>query len=165
MPRSSVYAYGVNPKVDPAVMRKSDKLLQPLIDSGYLVRISPRAVQFKVPQTKPVEDQSLWSRSNNFSRGLAARGSAGVCAICGFDRFIERAHIVPARFGGPVAEFNILPLCPNHHRLFDHNLLTLEEFRLIEPMVRNAIQMRSTDPLLVDWRKMLESRYGFTQAS
>lgn len=53
------------------------------------------------------------------------------CLVCGFDRLIEYAHILPASQGGTVHPGNILPLCPNHHSLFDGGLLTLMEMRTL----------------------------------
>ena len=49
------------------------------------------------------------------------------CCICGFDRTIDFCHIEARRKGGKVNMNNITTLCPNHHRLFDRGLLTLEE--------------------------------------
>ena len=63
------------------------------------------------------------------SRAKEIYGSA--CLICKFDRVIEYAHIVPARNGGTIHPSNILPLCPNHHTLFDKGLLTAEELQAI----------------------------------
>lgn len=49
------------------------------------------------------------------------------CCICGFSRIVEVAHIIPARDGGDLSFENTLPLCPNHHHLFDNNKLEEEE--------------------------------------
>ncbi len=55
------------------------------------------------------------------------------CEICGFSRAIQYAHIKGVVEGGETTVDNILVLCPNHHWLFDHNMLTFNEFiRLIE---------------------------------
>ena len=42
------------------------------------------------------------------------------CEICGFDRYVERAHILPAKHGWKLTKQNCLLLCPNHHRVFDN---------------------------------------------
>ena len=60
------------------------------------------------------------------------------CFICGYDRFIEFCHLVPAKVGGTIHPDNILPLCPNHHRLFDHNLLTSIETDKISENIKQA---------------------------
>lgn len=54
------------------------------------------------------------------------------CAVCGFSRFLNYAHVEPKRLGGKATIDNIVPLCPNHHALFDRGELEPEELRLIE---------------------------------
>jgi 5-methylcytosine-specific restriction endonuclease McrA len=72
-------------------------------------------------------------RGPNFKRRSATllKNAAAIygrsCKVCGFDRLIEYAHIIPASKGGDIRPSNILPLCPNHHRLFDKGLLTNQE--------------------------------------
>lgn len=61
------------------------------------------------------------------------------CEICGFDRFLELAHIVPSRDGGTYKENNILFLCPNHHRLHDHGGITKDELLEVETKLRSSI--------------------------
>jgi hypothetical protein len=46
------------------------------------------------------------------------------CLICSESRGIQRAHIKPKRHGGK----ECMPLCPNHHWGYDHDLLEDEEF-------------------------------------
>ena len=58
------------------------------------------------------------------------RGSA--CEICGWDRdSVDLCHIVDRADGGSDDPENLVLLCPNHHRLFDSNLLTSDEKRRI----------------------------------
>lgn len=58
----------------------------------------------------------------------ALREAHGVaCFICGFDRAIDWCHIIPRRNGGGAGKENVIPLCPNHHRLFDRQELTPKE--------------------------------------
>lgn len=60
------------------------------------------------------------------------------CRVCGFDRVVEQAHILPAALGGTVTPGNLVALCPNHHRLFDSGNLTMPEMRaLSEAMCRD----------------------------
>ncbi|MCH8329589.1 MAG: hypothetical protein IIB81_04310 [Nanoarchaeota archaeon] len=47
--------------------------------------------------------------------------------ICGFNRVIEKCHIIPKAKGGK----ECIWLCPNHHTLFDRGELTKEEFKKI----------------------------------
>lgn len=78
------------------------------------------------------------------------------CLICQFDRVIDYAHIVPTSKGGTVSPENILPLCPNHHRLFDRNKLTEQELCKISHRINpghaakqpfNTSPMRSSNHL------------------
>lgn len=41
------------------------------------------------------------------------------CVICGYTRVVEVAHLLPKAAGQAAYLWNIVPLCPNHHRLFD----------------------------------------------
>ncbi len=63
--------------------------------------------------------------TNTFLRDAA-------CAVCGWTRCLDAAHITPASKGGTMEESNLLPLCPNHHRLFDKGRLTTDELYRIE---------------------------------
>lgn len=63
-------------------------------------------------------------------------GSA--CFICGFDRYVEFCHIIPAAIGGTTHPSNIVALCPNHHKLMDRELLTPEEDELLDDHFINA---------------------------
>ena len=50
------------------------------------------------------------------------------CAICGWDEAqTDAAHIVPHGDGGPDTVENGVILCPNHHRMFDSDLIPLDE--------------------------------------
>jgi hypothetical protein len=50
------------------------------------------------------------------------------CEICGEDRIINYAHIIPRGAGGGSHEKNYLYLCPTHHHLFDFDRLSKEEW-------------------------------------
>ena len=49
------------------------------------------------------------------------------CELCGYDRVLDIAHVIPKVKGGKLLLNNVLLLCPNCHRLFDCNLLTEDE--------------------------------------
>lgn len=62
------------------------------------------------------------------------------CIICGFDRAVDRAHLIPRRITSTVAgmahlsdfdDNNYVFLCKNHHFLFDHDRLTDEEWIIV----------------------------------
>jgi hypothetical protein len=57
---------------------------------------------------------------------------AKVCAVCGYDRFVDVCHIKPvAAFSSQAklkeinAPENLVYLCPNHHREYDRGLINL----------------------------------------
>lgn len=91
---------------------------------------------------------------------FAASCKTGCCEICGFSRFIELAHILPARFGFPAEPWNILELCPNHHRLFDRNILTADEFQIILPRFKATLPFLCFSQESKEWFEALTSRYG-----
>lgn len=57
------------------------------------------------------------------------------CKICGFNRIVEMAHIIPASKGGEITVENMIGLCPNHHHLFDHKKLTNDEAEKLKERV------------------------------
>lgn len=68
-----------------------------------------------------------------------AVGSLGKsCQICGENRVIDVAHIIPRRFNGNGAPGNLLYLCPTHHVLFDRQRLTEDEYNKIREQVYAA---------------------------
>lgn len=76
------------------------------------------------------------SRVRQIGRALHKNLLKGSCAICGYEKHVELAHI------RPVTDFpdeallsevnhpsNVVQLCPNCHWEFDKGLLTLETLR------------------------------------
>lgn len=57
------------------------------------------------------------------------------CLICGFDRCVEYAHVIPAARGGTIHPDNIVPLCPNHHTLYDRQKLSHDEMDIMGDMM------------------------------
>jgi hypothetical protein len=62
---------------------------------------------------------------------------AKCCAICGYDKHYEVAHIVAlsaqpltARISEVNAPENLIGLCPNHHWEFDNGVLLIEDLPL-----------------------------------
>lgn len=76
-------------------------------------------------QPKPWRRTYRARSATQYSDCAELYGSA--CRICGFKRVIEYAHIIPHSKGGTTHPTNIIPLCPNHHVLFDTGALTSEE--------------------------------------
>jgi ArsR family metal-binding transcriptional regulator len=60
------------------------------------------------------------------------------CAVCGESRCVELAHIRPVSMGGSSQIHNLMPLCPNHHYLFDNGKLTTQEYNEIAERVEKA---------------------------
>lgn len=54
------------------------------------------------------------------------------CCVCGFNRTLDKCHVVWRKDGGKVTKDNIVILCPNHHRLMDSNRLTTKEKKLLK---------------------------------
>lgn len=85
------------------------------------------------------KDNFLSKRSNtgkktyflNQLRKYKITNSFNTCCVCGFQRCIDLAHVIPARDNGPFSIENIVPLCPNCHRLFDSNNLYQEELNMM----------------------------------
>jgi len=63
------------------------------------------------------------------------------CEICGEDRAIDLAHIVPRKAGGPTCKENSLVLCPNHHRFLDQGKLRKPELAKVNRKYRRAIEL------------------------
>ena len=57
-----------------------------------------------------------------------------LCAICGWDKTSnDICHIVPTKSGGPHSVENIIVLCPNHHRMFDQDKISMDEIIKARP--------------------------------
>ncbi len=55
------------------------------------------------------------------------------CCICGWDTsVVDWAHYISRKNNGKYVIGNVIPLCPNHHRLFDHKKLNKEEKNKME---------------------------------
>jgi len=60
------------------------------------------------------------------------------CEICSENRAFDICHIIPVHLGGTTIEWNILILCPTHHRLFDFRRLSNVEYSKISQKVEHA---------------------------
>lgn len=45
------------------------------------------------------------------------------CRICNYKKAIHMHHILPKHLGGSNRKENLIPLCPNHHRLLHEKLI------------------------------------------
>lgn len=51
------------------------------------------------------------------------------CVVCGFDLAVSVHHITPRSEGGTNEFSNLITLCPNHHKLADLKIISLEHLR------------------------------------
>ncbi|AMV24221.1 hypothetical protein VT84_07475 [Gemmata sp. SH-PL17] len=84
------------------------------------------------------------SRDPRFS-GLVGLQYGHACAVCGCQLgIVEGAHIIPVREAGSTDDiWNGIALCPNHHRLFDANLL----------LIRPGLEIEFDDVRLTNLRR------------
>jgi len=87
----------------------------------------------------------------NKSRPKYVKVKAGArCLVCGIDKPLDGAHIIPDRLLRPYPIINkkkfrdydgvnVFNLCSNHHRAYDHDMLTIEEFELLRPHINSAL--------------------------
>jgi len=64
------------------------------------------------------------------------------CEICGFSfkkkdgsNYVESAHIRPLKDGGPDTIYNVVALCPNHHKMLDEGSLE-ERKKVLQDLLR-----------------------------
>lgn len=51
------------------------------------------------------------------------------CVICGFNLAVDVHHITPRHKGGMNEFSNLITLCPNHHKLADLGIISIEHLR------------------------------------
>jgi predicted restriction endonuclease len=78
------------------------------------------------------------NKTRNYLKLWRKNNKAPFCLICGETRAVDWAHIIPHSKRGPVATWNLFPLCPTHHRIFDTHLLTPEELSIIQSYIDTA---------------------------
>ncbi|GBR74583.1 putative endonuclease [Candidatus Termititenax aidoneus] len=109
----------------------------------------------------PAVDRMYSVCKNRFSLMIHGQTKAlpDNCEICGENRVIDKAHIMPASDYFPRGETspkyyknpvylklwgnyeNYFSLCPTHHRLFDRNLLSIDEFNKLQLAVKTKQQV------------------------
>lgn len=66
------------------------------------------------------------------------------CCVCDWSEWtIDLCHIIPDIKGGTYCFDNIVPLCPNHHRLLDNNALRMFEMELIPIFIHHIYERLS----------------------
>lgn len=162
--RYPIFAWNEGPENAQPILRVGVRLVEIGLKNGTYEDITDvnRPSEKKFRQTPPpqlTKSAGLESQWDRCTQDRSVR-SSGTCQICGFTRSVEKAHVIPARFGGQAIPENLLNLCPNHHTLFDRTLLTWEEIEIIWPVVFDALVMTASDPRLDEWRTQLTERYG-----
>lgn len=65
----------------------------------------------------------------------------GKCCICDWSEgTVDLAHALPIREKGEYEFGNIFPLCPNHHRIFDHGTLKDEDIQKLHAFNKDIKQ-------------------------
>ena len=62
------------------------------------------------------------------------------CTVCKEDRVIELCHIVPVKLDGDGSPFNLLVLCPTHHKLFDDAKLHEHEYEMLRDKIHLGLK-------------------------
>lgn len=113
------------------------------------------------------------------------------CVICGFDRSVDRCHIIPKKIVRGIRGFekmqsydgnHIIYLCKNHHFLFDLARLNENEWKILRKNIprrtyqkiemilnsdlkgmrkANPIQVRKQSSLIERWKDRLFYGLGF----
>jgi predicted restriction endonuclease len=65
----------------------------------------------------------LTRNAHTRANGLRRWGDA--CVMCGYDTYVEVAHLVAVKDGGSDHSDNLRPLCPNHHKEYDLGLIAI----------------------------------------
>jgi hypothetical protein len=75
------------------------------------------------------EKEIQWILKKQLSDSLKSSQNDAGCCICGYKKAVQKAHLHPRSKGG----IAIIPLCPNCHWNYEHNLLSnKQKTRLID---------------------------------
>lgn len=86
------------------------------------------------------EHKKVYADTNSFRIGMVNQGRGELynkCCLCGWNESQpDMSHIIPSKNKGRCGVENIAPLCPNHHREFDRDVLSVEDkLKLFDWMV------------------------------
>lgn len=82
------------------------------------------------------------AKRRDWTAARAKVETEGVCRVCGIGGRLEAAHVIPRSINPTEANMDpagIVPLCPNHHRLYDSHDLSLLEHMTVEEQARAVI--------------------------
>lgn len=77
-----------------------------------------------------------WELSSLLMKELSGK-AFGQCIVCKETRGVQKAHVIPRRFGGT----QLIPLCPLCHWNYDHNLLDKRETGLLQAYISKHQQL------------------------
>jgi hypothetical protein len=84
-------------------------------------------------RTTPLKRSAAMAASDRQRDAVAGRP----CIVCGTDRRIDPAHLIPRSLGGCGDAFCVVPLCRPHHRAYDRGQLDLLPY--LEPAWRAQV--------------------------
>jgi len=110
-----------------------------------LRRRAPLRAKTKLRRSKPLE------RADSMAATDAQRAAvAGCCCIvCGCDRRIDPAHLIPRSVGGCGHPLCVVPVCRAHHRAYDRGQLDLLPYLYLQKVIIRSPLMWSRFSLLI----------------
>ena len=87
------------------------------------------------------------------------------CVICGFNKYVEKHHIIKRRNLGSDEDENLIYLCPNHHWIADFGseedrLFILEKIEKITGKKGCEIKEQEKNLLFKKARRIIEFQFG-----
>jgi hypothetical protein len=88
---------------------------------------------------KPLQRSTPLRRTPSMAATERQRAAVAgqVCIVCGSDRLIDAAHLIPRSLGGCGDTLCVVPLCRVHHRAYDRGELDLLPY--LEPAWRSQL--------------------------
>jgi len=108
------------------------KLINSLKRKGFLYDNKDKSIKrLKIT----LKGENLAEKANKLRVGLNSHsylidfklGYKEACIYCGYDRVIEMHHIKLKSKGGSNSKDNLMPLCPNCHKLLHKGIISIEE--------------------------------------
>jgi hypothetical protein len=95
-----------------------------------LRRRSPLRARTQLQRSRPLQRTSSMAASESQRAAVGGR----TCIVCGADKRIDPAHLIPRSLGGCGHPLCVVPLCRWHHRAYDRGELDLLPY--LEPAWR-----------------------------
>ena len=106
------------------------------------MRRTPLRRRAKLRARKPLQRSSSLLRTPSMAATDAQRAAVAgrSCIVCGTDRRIDPAHLIPRSMGGCGDPLCVIPACRVHHRAYDRGELDLLPY--LEPGWRAPARAR-----------------------